>query len=231
MTPALISIHDVAPASLPAVQRILKLLNAHRIEPVTLLIIPGSGWDADSVSQLRQWQRRGLALAGHGWHHRSGPIRTLGHRAHAFLLSRRAAEHLSRPTAELVELLERCHAWFGEQGLESPTLYVPPAWGLGALARRHLQAAPFRLYETLGGLYDSRNDRFTFLPVVGFEADTRARRTALRILNRANRSIARWRQHPVRIAIHPTDLDLLLADDLRSVLQAPFRWTTYDDLC
>jgi predicted deacetylase len=134
------------------------------------------------------------------------------------VLSRNAAEHLSRPRPEVADIIRRSFGWFGEVGLGQPRLYVPPAWAMGAVKRADLDRLPFRFYETLGGIYDSQSRRMRRLPLVGYEADTAGRALALRLVNGLNRQMAASLGRPLRVAIHPSDFDLRLAADLRSIL-------------
>ena len=223
---AVVSVHDVTPAKLGAVGRVLDLLESGNVAPVTLLVVPGRRWDPGRIGRLRELAGRGYHLAGHGWEHRAPPPANLRHRLHAGLISRDQAEHLSRARADVRDRVRRCHEWFEHAGLPRPELYVPPAWALGALTRRDLARLPFRWYEVLAGFVDARSARLTAAPVVGFEADTAARQVALGALNRLNHCIGRWSGRPVRIAIHPDDLALRLAPALRSVLRSEWRYTS-----
>jgi hypothetical protein len=65
---------------------------------------------------------------------------------------------------------------------------------------------------------------------VGFEADTRLRQVALRAFNPLNVAVARRRKVPLRISVHPHDLELLLAEDLRRLLRRPWRWVEERDV-
>lgn len=223
---AVVSVHDVTPAKLGDVGRILELLESGNVAPVTLLVVPGLRWDPPGIGRLRELVRRGYLLAGHGWEHRAPPPASLRHRLHAGLISRDQAEHLSRTRADVRDRVRRCHDWFGRAGLPPPQLYVPPAWALGALTRSDLARLPFRWYEVLAGFVDARSSRLTAAPVVGFEADTAGRQVALGAANRVNLCIGRCSGRPVRIAIHPGDLGLRLAPALRSVLGGGWRYTS-----
>ena len=57
---ALVSVHDVMPDTLPAVQGCLALLAQFGISRAALLVVPGAGWDDAGVAVLRE-----LADAGH----------------------------------------------------------------------------------------------------------------------------------------------------------------------
>lgn len=230
MPPALVSIHDVMPETLDRVRSLLAELAARNLVPTTLLVVPGRDWDHAGIDQLRAWEAEGHVLAGHGWTHRAVTTgRTLRHRLHAAVLSRDCGEHLSRPRGELVALMVRNHRWFAEHGLRPPRLYVPPAWALGALRPADLADTPFALVESLGGVRVTATGRLLRSPVVGFEADTGARAATLRALNAAARARA-GRAGLVRVSLHPHDLELRLADDLRRWLDGIEAAPAYDAL-
>jgi hypothetical protein len=89
---------------------------------------------------------------------------------------------------------------------------------MGALTSADMQALPFETYESFRGTYDAVRDRFVSGPLVGFEADTRFRAFACRLFNRWNLS-RRPLKGPLRIALHPNDLHLLLRDELVEICQ------------
>jgi predicted deacetylase len=222
---AIVSVHDVMPRTVERVRRILALLDEAGVPPPTLLVVPGREWTPELLDVLRGWAGAGHDLAGHGWVHKatSGP-RTLFHRGHALLISRNEAEHLSRPRQELISLIRRCYEWFPSVGLPCPELYVPPAWALGALKLDELSSLPFRWYEILKGFVDADTGRVVTLPLAGFEADTTFRQVSLRFWNGVNVALA-WRVWgPLRISIHPGDLDLLLKADLEKMVADPWRF-------
>ncbi len=206
---ALISIHDVAPETLDRVQALIDCLPQVCRPNLTLLVIPGKPWRPAEIARLRHWQGQGYTLAGHGWHHQIERIGNLYHQMHAWLISRNAAEHLCLSRAEIIALLQRNHAWFASQGLSSPDLYVPPAWAMGNVRRSDLAASPYRYFESGGGYFDANELKTVWLPLAGFEADTRFRSNALMAWNRLNALLGSDR-HPLRIGLHPYDLELLL---------------------
>lgn len=224
------SIHDVWPATLDAVDTVVRAMVAERLPPAPLLVSPGHAWRPEEVARLRGWADAGHELVAHGWTHRAETVRGVRHRLHACLLSRRAAEHLALPPSEIVDLLERSAAWFRSQALPVPRTYVPPAWALGPLTRGRMGAAPFRWFESLTGIYDSEEDCWHRLPLLGFEADTLLRQGLLSVLNAVNRAVARCSGRPIRIAIHPHDLDLRLGNRLAHLLAIPQKTMTVDRL-
>lgn len=227
---ALVSVHDLMPASMPAVHATLALLERLQVAPVTLLVVPGAGWDRAGIATLRTLEAAGYRLAGHGWQHRVTRIRGAYHRLHSLLLSRRVAEHLALDADAILGLLARCQAWFGDQGLRPPTLYVPPAWALGAVPRQWLGAAgPFPLYEVFRGVIAAPGGQLQTIPLLGYEADRALRVPAIRLWNAVNRRRAAA-QGLVRIAIHPQDPSLRLGADLRADLARYRHRIDYADL-
>jgi predicted deacetylase len=146
------------------------------------------------------------------------------HRLHGVLISRNEAEHLSLTADEIVELVERNHHWFQKTGLVPPALYVPPAWAMGNISRRDLCRLPFRYYETLTGVYDSSRDLTHSMAVCGYMGDTWCRSLFLRTSNAINERLLNF---PLRIAIHPDDLNLEMAVDLAACLHKDFHFATY----
>jgi predicted deacetylase len=228
---ALVSVHDVMPATFDRTRRILALLEEAAIPPPTLLVVPGKDWPPELLSALRGLAEQGYPLAGHGWIHKApSKKRTLFHRGHALLISRNEAEHLSRSPEELADLVRRCHDWFPSVGLPTPELYVPPAWALGTLDIQDLASLPFRWYEILRGMVEGSTGRITWLPLAGFEADTTFRQVNLRIWNGLNSFLAKRGWGPLRISIHPDDLNLLLATDLGRMIREPWRFVRESDV-
>jgi predicted deacetylase len=166
---------------------------------------------------LRRLQASGYRLAGHGWCHSVEAVRGWPHRLHSALLSRGVAEHLALDADGIAALIGRCFRWFGEHDLDPPQLYVPPAWAMGKIPRQRLSGSPFRLFETLSGIYDAATGQFMGVPLLGYEADTPARVLPLRLWNGINRLAAR-RVGFVRIAIHPFDPRHRLASSLHAHL-------------
>lgn len=226
---ALVSVHDVMPETLERVQRILDLCAAINPAPLTLLVVPGLGWDRSGIERLRTWQDQGHRLAGHGWIHRVERFGGLTHRLHGLLISRRVAEHLALDGPGIAALLRRCHTWFAAQGLEPPDLYVPPGWALGAIRRSDLAALPFTQYEVLRGVLDGASGQLLPIPLLGYEADAPGRGPVIRLWNRLNRRLAGtcgW----LRIGIHPRDPELALGADLDRDLRRYRHWVGYRDI-
>lgn len=225
----LLSIHDVMPDTLGRVEHIVSELAKRGLGTVTLLVVPGSGWTPDSLRQLRKLAESGAEFAGHGWRHVVDDIRGLRHRAHSLLISRNVAEHLALSRSQIRSLIARCFEWFAANDLPQPALYVPPAWAMGPIGKDDLNRLPFSQYETLAGIYSSASRTFRHMPMTGFEADTAFRALSCRAWNFINLRAA-GTSRPIRVAIHPRDLELLLATDLRRFLDGGGRALSYLDI-
>lgn len=228
---ALISIHDLMPDTMGRVEKILNWLEALKVPPVTLLVVPGKPWASEQLARLRELADKGHQLAAHGWHHKTHP-RKLYHRLHSFIISRDVAEHLDLDSQGVFDLLIHSGEWFTENGLPTPEFYVPPAWALGFIKQKHLQQAPYRMIETTRGLIqleDGKVKREAY-PLTGFEADTFVREAFLRRWNRLQTNKAIRSKQPLRISIHPDDLQLRLTDQMEELLRIDWEYLAYRDL-
>ncbi len=225
----LVSIHDVAPETLDRVCRLFDMLARNDLLPVSLLVVPGRQWRERDLRRLAELLAAGGEPAGHGWSHRAEAIRGWKHWLHSLTISRDAAEHLALESGRIRHLMWACHGWFSENGLPTPRLYVPPAWALGDIDPRHLTDLPYDCIETLSGVFIDGGHRFRPLPMVGFEADTPLRAAAVRAWNRLNLARAGG-QRPLRLGIHPQDLELRLGQDLERLVAEGGRAISYREL-
>ncbi|MCC6144131.1 MAG: polysaccharide deacetylase family protein [Candidatus Hydrogenedentes bacterium] len=223
----LVSIHDVMPETLDAVERTLAACRHIPPASVLLLVVPGRQWSAADLARLRAWEAKGYPMAGHGWRHHVTRPMDWRHRLHSALISRNAAEHLSRSEVEIADLLQDCRRWFVQHEIDIGPVYVPPAWALGSISPQCLHKMPFRFYETLTGIIDAQTGRFHVLPLAGFEADTIFRAIVLRLSNGLNRALARLTARPLRISIHPYDLDYRLREALIDTIQGDLHFLPY----
>ena len=214
---AVVSVHDVMPETLPNIETILEKLKSWNVSPITILVVPGKDWSASQIDWLKEQQREGLVIAGHGWRHRVNRRSTLYHKLHGVFLSRMVAEHLSLSEQDIAGLIDRCYHWFIDQGFVAPPLYVPPAWAMGRIQNKTLNTLPFDMYETFVGVYRAGGE-FARLPLTGYEADNFLRTPVLAGWNRYNEERAKQSGQPLRITIHPQDLSLGLADQIEAQL-------------
>lgn len=215
------SFHDLCPQTIPMAMAVLAMLKDHGKKEITLLLIPGLFKDNSSLRELQKLLEKypDAELAGHGWSHKIVRKKSAYHHIHSMIISRDVGEHLSLPEAEIYHLINSCHGWFADHDLPKPEIYVPPAWAMGNISRSSLDSLPFRYYEYQFGVYDSQFKKFHHLPVIGFEADTKIRQTALIAWNYFNLKIGHY-CHSLRVAIHPFDLDLKLSSDLKEIIRA-----------
>lgn len=227
---ALVSIHDLMPDTMARVEVILDWLDSLNVPPVTLLVVPGKAWTPEQIVRLRELADKGHQLAAHGWHHQTTP-RKLYHRLHSLLISRDVAEHLDLDSQGVLDLLIQSGTWFTEHQLPQPEFYVPPAWALGFISKEHLQQAPYRMIETTRGLIRLENgiERESY-PLTGFEADTYLRETFLRHWNRIQTTKAIRSRKPLRISIHPDDLQLRAADQMEALLKMDWEYLSYRNI-
>lgn len=214
-----LSIHDVMPETLDRVAEQLELIDRHCPGPVLLLVVPGKDWAAADLDRLRVWVDAGHRLVGHGWSHRARRIKGVRHRLHSLFVSRDCAEHLALEADEIVSLMSRCRQWFIDHDLPAPDDYVPPAWALGSASHEALRETGFKRVETMAGWLDLSNGRFQRSALIGFEAASLWQVPVLKLSNAANRILAR--RLPLRIALHPDDHRLPLANDLKRTLASP----------
>jgi predicted deacetylase len=229
-SPIIWSVHDATPDSLDRCANLVDLLVSRGVREVAILVVPDRSWSELETGTLRRWEREGHLLGLHGWAHKAMAPRGVYHRLHSAFFSRDAAEHLGRPRAELLDLVQTGVRWFDDAGLAAPRLYVPPAWAMGAMELADVEGMPFRWIETLTGVYDAAARRFCRLPLVGFEADTPLRAWSLRASNRANELGALAVRRPLRAAVHPNDLGLALSGDLRRLLNSCRPSASFADL-
>lgn len=224
----LISIHDVMPSNINKIETILKTLQKnHNINYVTLLIVPGLKWTELQLNQLKNLSKQGHELAGHGWIHKVSEIKTIYHKLHSLILSRDVAEHLSLSKKDCINLVENCFNWFDKNFLPTPQLYVPPSWAIGKLNKKDFNNSNFSMFETLKGIYFNNN--FLSLPLLGYEVDTTLRKIAVLFSNFLNKKISTIFKKPIRLSIHPNDLELLLAKNLLKDLNSKSTFWSYEN--
>ena len=233
MLSALVSIHDVMPETRAQVSDMLYQLSRLERLPqakITLLVVPGKHWTPSDINWLQALARDGYPLAGHGWNHQAPLPRTLHHLLHSLVLSRNAAEHLSRSEQALKDRVYACFHWFHQHDLPTPDLYVPPAWANGQLDWLRWADRPFRLLETLGGVTELTCGHYHKLPLTGYEADTLLRALFLSGFNQLNLSQAQRQGQALRIGLHPYDLRYPLAAQALRHIAGVSRFLDYSAL-
>ena len=195
MRTAIISIHDVAPHTLPQVVELRAIVGALAGPvPIALLVVPRYHGDGEWCREAREWLRaaaaRGDEIVLHGYEHQS-PDGTDG--AEFCRHTPRAAA-----SARLAAALQ-CLADLGieTEGFIAPA-YAHPAVLTHALCDRQLAwwATRTRLHA---------GPRTRRVPSIGLGASTAVRRTVTPALARAALQLVRPAP-AVRLDLHPADL-------------------------
>jgi predicted deacetylase len=237
-----VSLHDVAPATLPASSRWLDLVERHGMRS-TLLVVAGP-WRGSAYSasgEFHDWlhaaARRGHEVAVHGWEHRwvadVGERTSVTDRLRVRVVSRGSGEFATIGQAETFRRARLGLAALRSGGFD-PVGFVPPAW----MARRDHDV----VLRALGFLYTTNRRQVRDLrtgdqlPVPSTSQRPRSAVTAV-----AAAANLRYQRHrlshgaPLRIALHPdetSDARLVAAaeDVLRDAVAASYRGITYAEL-
>ncbi len=230
---ALISIHDLMPETMDRVERILNWLTKYKVPPVSLLVVPGKPWNAVQIDKLKSLSASGHELIAHGWRHETVP-KKIYHRIHSAFISQNVAEHLNLRSNEIKRLMQRSHDWFEENGLSAPVSYIPPAWALGPIYSEDLHQTPYALIETTSCIrllkQSTSGEIVIKLPLTGFEADTMIRANFLKTWNNLQTKKAKHSGLPLRISIHPNDLNLKLFNQLERIVKSCNSFLSYKSL-
>ena len=206
-----ISLHDVAPTTLPECRRVLELLDARSLGPVALLVVPdyhGLG-RADRNGPFRDFidarRARGDEVVLHGLRHldEGPPCRGLGEWIDRRVRTASEGEFARMDLEQATQRLLRGLAVLRGAGWQ-PHGFVAPAW--------LMSEGTFAALETLG--FDYTCTRDTILPLHGepgiaapslvCSARSRWRRVASSAWNRARRA-GLVHTRVLRAALHPAD--------------------------
>ena len=217
MSVAVISIHDVAPATFARSREWLERVEAHGLR-ATLLVVPGP-WGSDGlehhddvVAWLHDVAARGHELSLHGWEHRAvvdpvwAPTSRRGQLRSAYgrLLARGCAEFHDLGRDEAARRLRLGVAVMARCGIE-PVGFTPPGWLSSPPARSVMADMGFAYTTSQWTVFDLRTDRRVRIPAVSQRpgsalAGIGATLNRVFVRHRARRSAS------VRLALHPNDL-------------------------
>lgn len=210
MKQLVVSLHDVAPATAESSRRWLELLEARSLR-ASLLVVPGP-WrgqglrsSAAFLSWLRRAESNGHEVVLHGWNHtRAIPPTGLRGRYGA-VMARGCEEFWSLPYSAAMSKLGDGLAILRDEGFE-PVGFVAPGWLLSDESLRALRTLAMRYTVTHTRVIDvatAKSERVFVTSqrpgsVVGsaLALGTHGLLAALTTLSR-----------PVRVAIHPDDLN------------------------
>lgn len=191
-----VSLHDVAPATLPDCRNALAFLDSMHLGPVALLVVPdyhGLGRadrDERFCDFLRARTRRGDEIVLHGYFHRD-PADREGEFAR--LDSNVARARLLRGLAVL-----RSAGW-------QPSGFVAPAWLMSPGTRDALESLPLKYYGTRDSVCLLAGERHITAPSLVMSTRAPWRRVLCAAWNHV--MLGRHLDAPVvRAALHPGDL-------------------------
>lgn len=205
-------LHDVAPATWPACEALLRMIDGCGQVPVTLLVVPDyhhrGGIEADARFRRAIEARlaRGDELALHGFHHIDdtaaaprGPLQWLTRRVYTASEGEFAA--LEENAAEA--LLGRGLAIFDALGWPVAG-FVAPAWLMSDGTRAALTRSGLQYTSTRTALYRLPDWRQTGHPSLVWSVRSAWRRAASRVVNDIQHR--RLRHAPLlRLGLHPAD--------------------------
>ena len=205
----LVSIHDVAPPNLPAVQSLWDRCLAAGVTPALLVVPDWHGnapieHDPAFLDWVRQAMGQGAEIILHGERHDEvGRTRTVSGSLRAWGRTAREGECLELSRDDLRQLVARGLARLRAAGLE-PGGFIPPAW----LVRTDAVAGAFDagcvFVEDEHTVHLAGGRRLPS-PAVRFSARTPFRARASVVVANARWLLQRSRS-PVRLALHPGDL-------------------------
>jgi predicted deacetylase len=222
-----IAIHDVAPATMPACERLFDLITRLGAPPATLLVVPDfhrRGRVERDLAFVRAIDRRlanGDEVALHGHHHvDDGPV---PHSPFEWLqrrvLTASEGEFSALTQHEAEQRIGAGLAMFDRLRWNARG-FVAPAWLLGDGARAALARTTLRWTSTHGAIESLADARRFAAPAISTSARRAWRRwTSRRWLALANTAL---RAEPlVRVALHPADVaDAALVDAWRVLIGA-----------
>ena len=245
-----VSVHDVAPATMTETRRWLADLDAFGVRGV-LLAVPGPwrGRDLAGAPELaallRDAEAHGHEIALHGWAHTAQPGGGRPRRWSGALAARGAGEFWTLDEAAARDRIERGRASLTAAGLDARG-FVPPGYLASPGARQALAISGLRSWTSHLFIHDLTNGARLFAPSVSHRPaqargalSSAAHRAALErtgelLIDCASRALPRPRV-PLRLALHPDDLHRpgLREVTLRAIeraLQAGAQATTYSRL-
>jgi predicted deacetylase len=227
---AAIVVHDVAPATWPQCEALLRMIDALGAPPVTLLVVPhfhGGVRTRDCrafVEAMDIRRARGDELVLHGFFHfddAPAPRSVAGFVARR-ILTRGEAEFAAVSDAEARDRLQQGIALFHDHGWPLHG-FVPPAWQLNAATRRVLDASPhrFQYVPVKQGIH--RLPGWTLEPTANYcySPDRRWRRLMSRAQIAAE-AARRGSRRLLRLSLHPLDaqFDAVIAHWQRLIITA-----------
>lgn len=208
----MVSVHDVAPSTRGAAEKILAELTRRGVSVCSLLVVPNyhrkgdSMDDAGFVRWLRDLESDGHEIVIHGYFHQGSPVtdRTLWAEFLTRCYTRGEGEFFDLDYAEAFRRISEARAKFSAAGLK-PRGFIAPAWLLGPEAERAVADAELEYTTRLTTVRDLRTgEDFSARSLVYSVSKPWRRATSLCW----NGSLARMLAAAplLRLGIHPPDV-------------------------
>ena len=209
--PLVISVHDVAPSTRAAAEKILKELARHHVDVCSLLVVPNYHHQGEAIADrsfvrwLRELEADGHEIVIHGYYHQRPAT---GHErlTERFVTATYTAgegEFYDLAYEEALERITRARDQFLAAGLK-PRGFIAPAWLLGRDAERAAADADMEYTTRLTSVLDLRTGEAFHARSMVYSGRSAWRRWVSRGWNRAL-FLAQTHQPLVRLAIHPPD--------------------------
>jgi hypothetical protein len=209
--PLIVSVHDVAPSTRPAAEKILKELARHHVDVCSLLVVPNyhrqgeATGDRSFVRWLRDLEADGHEIVIHGYYHQRPSTGT--ERLRERLITRAytagEGEFYDLNYAEALERITRARDQFCAAGLK-PRGFIAPAWLLGAEGERAAADAEMEYTTRLTSVVDLRTQESSHARSMVYSVRSAWRRQVSRVWNRGL-FLMQTDRPLVRLAIHPPD--------------------------
>jgi uncharacterized protein len=210
---AAIVVHDVAPATWPQCEALLRMIDTLGAPPVTLLVVPHfhrgvRARDSQAfVEALHARRARGDELVLHGFFHvDEGPApRSVAGFVARRVLTRGEAEFAAVTESEARDRLQQGIALFDDEGWPLHG-FVPPAWQLNAATRHALDAAShrFQYVPVRHGIH--RLPEWTFEATANYcYSPDRPWRRLMSRAQIATEAARRGSRRLLRLSLHPLD--------------------------
>jgi hypothetical protein len=208
-----VSVHDVAPATRPRVEKMLKALTRLGVSRASLLVVPDyhragrSLGDSVFVSWLQGLQTLGHEIVIHGFYHQRArrELESARQKLVTRVYTADEGEFYDLDYEGALRLLREAQNEFSARGIH-PVGFIAPAWLLGAEAQRAVMAAGFRYTTTLRGVRDlvSGGEFLSQSLVYSVRSDWRC---AVSLF--WNRTLFRhlMRNPLLRLSVHPPDIE------------------------
>lgn len=206
-----VSIHDVAPSTREAVEKMLADLQRLGIRVCSLLVIPdyhhqGSfAQDPGFVSWLRDLETQGHEIVIHGYFHER-PAKTnesLVQKIMTRFYTQGEGEFYDLAYDEAFRRISKAREEFREAGF-NPRGFIAPAWLLSAESERAARDAGFEYTTRLGSVRDLRSGQTFPSRSLVYSVRNQWRRTTSLAWNALLRRLVRQRPL-VRLGLHPPD--------------------------